>query len=302
MKNNYFPHDCNATQDPKLMRIFCNCGLEGIGIYWIIIEILHQQKDGKLSKEDFERYIQFYCKNSKNAMQTQCDCNANAMQLQNELFASGLLIEDNNFVYSERVLENKKVIEKKSKLARTSASHRWHKQKEKCERNANAMQTQCERNANAMRLQCESNAINKIKKNKIKKNININTSAPNDKKSLGDVNNLEVDNSKEVANEKKVNSSEVGTINFDFVSGNWQNITENWKKELSETYPACNINQELLKIKQWLLANPQKKKKNYRRFINNWLSRCQDRGGTKGEVKKSGIEIFNNLTQNTGKL
>ncbi|GAH01811.1 unnamed protein product, partial [marine sediment metagenome] len=31
---------------------------------------------------------------------------------------------------------------------------------------------------------------------------------------------------------------------------------------------------------EWLLANPDKRKKNYRRFIVNWLTRTQDKGGS----------------------
>jgi len=38
-------------------------------------------------------------------------------------------------------------------------------------------------------------------------------------------------------------------------------------------------------MKAWLLSNPEKKKKNYRRFITNWLSRSQEKGGTKNIVK-----------------
>jgi len=34
-------------------------------------------------------------------------------------------------------------------------------------------------------------------------------------------------------------------------------------------------------MREWILANPAKgRKQNWRRFISNWLSRAQDRGGT----------------------
>lgn len=52
---------------------------------------------------------------------------------------------------------------------------------------------------------------------------------------------------------------------------------ESWKK----AYPACDVESELLKMIEWIKANPDRgKKSNYRRFITNWLSRQQDRGGT----------------------
>ena len=39
-------------------------------------------------------------------------------------------------------------------------------------------------------------------------------------------------------------------------------------------------------MKEWLLSNPSKRKGNYRRFITNWLSRSQERGGSKKADKK----------------
>lgn len=39
----YFPHDSNATNDPKIMILMAQLGLEGYGIYWTIIEHLRDQ-------------------------------------------------------------------------------------------------------------------------------------------------------------------------------------------------------------------------------------------------------------------
>jgi len=39
----YFPHDCNAIDDPKIMIMISEMGLESYAIYWIIIEHLRQQ-------------------------------------------------------------------------------------------------------------------------------------------------------------------------------------------------------------------------------------------------------------------
>ena len=62
----------------------------------------------------------------------------------------------------------------------------------------------------------------------------------------------------------------------------WEGITEErmalWKK----AYPACDIEVELAKAAAWLVANPTKRpRSNYGRFLTNWLSRTQDRGGTR---------------------
>jgi len=45
-------------------------------------------------------------------------------------------------------------------------------------------------------------------------------------------------------------------------------------------YPACNIDRQLAAMDEWLRCNPTKAtKKNWRRFITNWLERKQERGG-----------------------
>lgn len=55
------------------------------------------------------------------------------------------------------------------------------------------------------------------------------------------------------------------------------------------TYPAVDVEQELRKMGAWCDSNPTRRKtrRGIERFINNWLSRTQDSGETKGkgEVK-----------------
>ena len=43
----YFPHDSNATDDPKIMILISELGLEGYGIFWILIEHLRNQPEFK---------------------------------------------------------------------------------------------------------------------------------------------------------------------------------------------------------------------------------------------------------------
>lgn len=71
-------------------------------------------------------------------------------------------------------------------------------------------------------------------------------------------------------------------ISFNFKSSEWEGIGEGDIAKWKEAYPACDIKQELLKMREWILSNKQRgKKSNWRRFITNWLNRTQDRGGTK---------------------
>lgn len=66
------------------------------------------------------------------------------------------------------------------------------------------------------------------------------------------------------------------------------------------TYPAADVRQELKKMAAWCDSNPtrRKTKRGIERFINNWLSRTQDSGGTKGKEKVIEEERTNN-TYNT---
>jgi len=77
-----------------------------------------------------------------------------------------------------------------------------------------------------------------------------------------------------------------------FKEGVWGNITADNMKSWAEAYPACDLKIELAKMREWLIANPTKAvKSNWRRFITNWLSRSQDRGGTIRTVGKRGDDF-----------
>ena len=60
-------------------------------------------------------------------------------------------------------------------------------------------------------------------------------------------------------------------------------VTQKDIDRYKELYPAVNIEQEMRKIVGWCEANPTKRKTKtgVQRFINSWLSREQDRGGSK---------------------
>lgn len=41
----YFPHDCNAKDDPKCVLLIEQLGLEGYGTFWVLVETLREQPD-----------------------------------------------------------------------------------------------------------------------------------------------------------------------------------------------------------------------------------------------------------------
>jgi hypothetical protein len=52
-----------------------------------------------------------------------------------------------------------------------------------------------------------------------------------------------------------------------------------WFKTLQAAYPKINLTAEFAKIKAWLVSNPEKPKKNFQRFIVNWLNRSKTNPG-----------------------
>lgn len=71
-------------------------------------------------------------------------------------------------------------------------------------------------------------------------------------------------------------------ISLPLNDGTEYGVTQAEIDKYSSLYPAVNILQELRDMVGWLDANPGRRKtrKGVKRFINNWLSTEQDRGGT----------------------
>lgn len=74
-------------------------------------------------------------------------------------------------------------------------------------------------------------------------------------------------------------------------------ITDEDRKAWAEAYPACDVGAELRKMVEWCKANPKKAhKSNWRKFIVNWLSRSQDRGGSStGRAPVSELDLVNQI-------
>lgn len=141
----YFSHDYNARSDPKMVRLIMDHGMEGVGIYWCIVEMLYEN-GGYIDLSECERI----------AFELRTDCDRIATIVRSNLFR----IADEKF-YSETALERLEKRGEKSHKASASAHARWGNNSKD--------------DANALRTQCNSNAI-KVKEKKIKvKEIKVNT-------------------------------------------------------------------------------------------------------------------------------
>tara|TARA_R110000824_G_scaffold379203_1_gene571111 strand:+ start:2950 stop:3561 length:612 start_codon:yes stop_codon:yes gene_type:complete len=57
----------------------------------------------------------------------------------------------------------------------------------------------------------------------------------------------------------------------------WQGMTADKIAELSKAYPSVDVPTELLRMNEWLKANPSKaRKRQWMRFITNWIGRSND--------------------------
>jgi uncharacterized protein YdaU (DUF1376 family) len=83
-------------------------------------------------------------------------------------------------------------------------------------------------------------------------------------------------------------------INWDIDSG-FQNVTDSHLTRWRDAFPAVDIDHQLKKMNSWLIDNPKKAhKSNWSAFMNRWLSREQDRGGSLPSNKVQKPE-FNNF-------
>lgn len=141
----FFAHDCNARNDPKILALRSVYGAEGYGVYFMLIEILREQPEYKLS---VNKYIW-----STLAMQMQVE----AKHLEEIItdccteFAengSTLLVNDGEYLYSASLLRRMGKVDDISNLRREAARKRWENQPCKgddepdvCNPDANAQQS-----------------------------------------------------------------------------------------------------------------------------------------------------------------
>ena len=86
-----------------------------------------------------------------------------------------------------------------------------------------------------------------------------------------------------ICSEQQV-AAEPPVITIPLNTGEEYPITQGYILELSKLYPAVDVMQELRAMKGWCDANPKKRKtaSGIKRFINAWISKVQNRGGTPG--------------------
>jgi len=138
----YFPHFCNARSDRKIRRLRKELGIEGYGIYFMVLEVLREQEDFAYPLKDIDLLAD--------------DFSASEAKVEAVVKSYGLFrVDDDKFFYSPKLIEYLKPYLERSKRARNAALKRWHG-----DFNANA-------DANALPKQSSSNA-SKREESKVK--------------------------------------------------------------------------------------------------------------------------------------
>ena len=140
----YFAHDYNARNDPKLQNVLFDLGVEGIGVFWCIIEQLYEQ-GGKLPLH--------YCKSIAFALHVDVKC---VERLVNDY---GLFKNDGQNMWSESVLNRLNRRTEVSEKRKLAALARWRQGIEnQSQTQAPASCRQVSENASVMQMQSNSNA------------------------------------------------------------------------------------------------------------------------------------------------
>lgn len=147
----YFSHDYNARNDRKMVKLRLKLKMEGLGIYWALVEMMYEE-GGQISFEEIP------------VIETELRIKKGLI---NQVISDYELFENDGKIFWSNSVKRRldKRLEKTEK-AKASASHRWQ-------------------NANAMRTQTDGNAIKerKGKENKGKEiKVNINTGDKSPKK------------------------------------------------------------------------------------------------------------------------
>lgn len=170
----YFSHDANSRNDPKILAMRSEYGLQGYGMYWVIVEMLREQSEFKLP---LKKYIWKAIAMQLDANALQVDPTEYAEQFINDCINEfDLFDSDGQHFWSNSLLRRMSKKNEVSEKRRAAAKKRWEKNKkdeEKSKTNANAMQ----KDTNAEQVDAIKGKERKGKESKVKQQQE---GAPND--------------------------------------------------------------------------------------------------------------------------
>ena len=70
-------------------------------------------------------------------------------------------------------------------------------------------------------------------------------------------------------------------ISFCYSNRRFVGIDDRDRSAWSQAYPSIDLMREIARAQEWLIANPTKAKKQWRRFLTGWLQRANDHAENK---------------------
>ncbi len=138
----YFSHDIFTREDLNIKRLISTHKMEGYGVFWGIVEFLHNNEN-KINLEELDLVAK--------------DLNVSKKLVESVIKNFKLFTIRKNIVSSKRVAKNFKLQKEKSEKARKMANRRWERDSA---------------DAAALLQHCHSNAIKEKKEKEIKENKN----------------------------------------------------------------------------------------------------------------------------------
>ncbi len=110
----YFSHDYNARNDPKILELRSEFGMEGVGIYWCLIETLAEDENGYIIASLMGGLsVGFGIPKAR------------LIEVINFMVEIDLLCKDDTGIYSRRMMEHKKLRKTLSDKGKEGAIKRW---------------------------------------------------------------------------------------------------------------------------------------------------------------------------------
>ena len=136
----YFSHDLFTRENLKIKKLISKHGMQGYGVFWALVEFLHNNNNKLLTDE--LGIISF-------------DLGVDEKLVESVVNDFNLFIVRKKVISSQRVAQNIKIKNEKSKIARNNANKRWASVSD---------------NATALPRQSKSNAIKERKEKESKEN------------------------------------------------------------------------------------------------------------------------------------
>lgn len=265
-KTLWFRHDVGTMNDIRMQKIMRKYGLEGIGIYWCLIETMYTNNGRIFHSEIADIAFMIHANEDKVA----------EMASDQDIFES-----DEDSFWSNRVNSELSIQQEVSEKAKEAINARWKNQKKaksnssnsstnpekSYERNTDVIRPNNKRNTTVLQPEYIRNTQTDRQTDNTDRQIENNTSCsePSEKS-----------DSIEAAPSSPVFIELPCIVSKKNPTGLYA-VTEAEIEEHHQIFPALDIHQEFRDMLGWLKAKPANKKSDVKSFIYRWLKKSQDK-------------------------